>query len=311
MTTTHPAPPAPGSAPSPAGPTPRRSLWASLHLNTWRGRFAWVMGFAVLLVATGVLLSRATPFWYRPLDKNDQTVNDLATRANILLTYELRNTAQRVPLGEQRWRITQDELNSYLATNLGVAFDSGGGGGKAPPVSRPCVSFSPGQVTVSARSTRIPGGGGAQGGVGTLVFSVGIVQGADGKPMGLVKLTGVWIGYLPVPMSLVRSRLQGLVPAVVTAVEEAIELSLGARDPAQWESATDKIIESIGESRPFPLQYRIERKDLVIRELTVDDNAFTLVVAPAAPVAGAGGQATLRVSSGMPPSPSSMAPAPH
>ena len=60
------------------------------------------MGFAVLLVATGVLLSRATPSWYRPLDKNDQTVNDLATRANILLTYELRNTAQRVPLGEQR-----------------------------------------------------------------------------------------------------------------------------------------------------------------------------------------------------------------
>lgn len=275
---------------SPTLPRPR--IWVRLRLATWRGRFAWAGGMLAIFLVAAWLLSRMTPSWYQPLDPADQGVIDAATRAQMLLHYELRNTVERVPLGEQRWSITQDELNSYFAIDLAETFSPAPtSSAKAPPVSRPCVTFEPGKVIISARSTRIPGPG-KDGGVGSLVFSVGIEKGADGASMGVVKLTGVWLGYLPVPRSIVQSRLRALMPAIVQAVQQAIEMRLGVRDATQWEPVTDQVIQAVGEGRPFPLQYRLDKKNLVIKELRVDEGSFTFVITPPAPVLRPGSSLT-------------------
>ena len=41
----------------------------------------------------------------------------------------------------------------------------------------------------------------------------------------------------------------------------------------------------VSEGRPFPLEYTVDRKRIVIKELRVDDGVFTVVLAPPIPAA--------------------------
>src|SRR4051794_5597241 len=84
-------------------PPGRKPLLVRLHLATWRGRFAWLGGLVLATLVVIWMLVRATPSAYRPLDPSQQVVIDLSGRAQSLIQFELRNAAQKVPLGEQRW----------------------------------------------------------------------------------------------------------------------------------------------------------------------------------------------------------------
>jgi len=291
----------------PSGPTPtppplrnappRPSLLSRLRPRTRRDWLLSLSATAIVLLVFAWMLSRMTPSWYRPLDPTDVRVIDAADNAQKR-ALELHNVIGRVPLGEQRWAISQDEVNSFMAIRFAPPLNPDGSRtgdsaavplptspGKTPPVvSGPVVAFTPGKVTVSAHTTRIPGPDPA-GGVGSLVFTVGIVNASDGKPMGLVKLTGVWIGRLPVPKSVVQSRLHAMVPSIAAAAQQAIQLNLNIRDASNINPYIEEIIRSVGEGRPFPLEYTVEKKRIVIKELRVDQGLFTVVLAPPTPAA--------------------------
>jgi hypothetical protein len=257
----------------------RNSPWRKLRLHTWLGRIAWAVGLVVVVVLTAWLMARSTPRWYQPLDPNDDGVSAEASHAQNLMA-ELNNSVQRVPLGDQRWTITQNELNSLLAVYAHTALDQVGN-----PISDPYVRFENGKVTIAARSTRLPSGY-AQGGVGSVSFSVGIVAGSDGAPKGLARLESVHVGVLTVPKSLVESRLRAVLPAIVTAaVDAGRQLGTGSRsNPGHnFDAMIEQVVRAIVMGEPFPLQYRIDRRDVIIKELKVEDGRFTIVVGPPVP----------------------------
>jgi hypothetical protein len=269
----HPLTPAGGKA----GARRRRFLPRS-----WRG---WLLLVCVCLLAvlgTAWILSRSAPPWYAPLDASDQRVIDLSDRGQAVLL-DLHNKVQRVPIGEQTWTITQEELNSYIAIQFARLVDAGGAG-PAPVVSQPAVIFSPGQVTVCARTTRLPSPH-KLGGVASLVFDVRIVpgSGAADKPMGLVQLRGVWAGCLPVPQSLVETRLRALVPAITAAVQQAVQMQFNERESSQWTRAAEQLVHKAAVGEPFPLEIKVDRKHIAVKDFQVEEGRFTVVMAPPAP----------------------------
>lgn len=248
------------------------------------------MGMLLAVVLFGWLLARMTPSWYVPLDPADDNVMRTASRAQNLLYFDLRTAAERVPLGEQRWTITQDEVNSFLAVNIAPPLSPEGAGTRPPPgpaqnpASDPFVVFSPGRITVCARIAKLPSGE-PQGGVGSMTFSVGVISGPDGTPMGQVKLTRVWAGYLPVPRALLQAWLARQVPAMTEAVRRMVQLQFGTRDIVKAAPIVQQIVQCAGEGRPFPLQYKVDNKEFLIQELRVDDGALTVVLTPLRPAA--------------------------
>jgi hypothetical protein len=278
---------------SPSPIPKRRSLLSKLRLASWRQRFEWLIAMLFVVVVACWILARMTPSWYAPLAATDDNVIRDASRAQTLLYFELRNTAERVPLGEQRWTITQDEVNSFLAVNTAPpqTAEGGGGGGTRPPTdpartlaSDPFVVFTKGQVTVCARISKLPSAD-PQGGIGSLTFSVGVVNAPDGKPMGQVKLMRVWAGNLPVPRSLLEPWLAKQVPGITEAVQRMAQLQFGVRGMGKTEPIMQQIVQSVGEGRPFPLQYKVDNKEFLIKELRVDDGSLTVVLAPLKPAA--------------------------
>ena len=63
------------------------------------------------------------------------------------------------------------------------------------------------------------------------------------------------------------------------------QLQFGVRDVAKTEPILQQIVHGIGEGRPFPLQYKVDNKEFLIKELRVDDGALTVVLAPLKPAA--------------------------
>ena len=121
-----------------SSPTPQpRSLLGRLRLASWRGRFEWLLSVLFVAVLVCWLLARMTPSWYLPLDPTLNSVMDTAQEAQRVLLFESRNTVERVPLGEQRWTITQDEINSLLAMSTAAAQPAGTGVGAADPAQAP------------------------------------------------------------------------------------------------------------------------------------------------------------------------------
>ncbi len=254
--------------------------------RTWRGWLGAGVGLVFAFVAAAWVLSRITPSWYAPLDPNETWVIDNAERTqNAFL--DIHNVIQRVPLGEQKWSITQDEVNSFLAirfappVNNNVDADTHP---QLPAISIPCVAFEQGKVSISARASRIPGAD-PRGGVGTLVYSVGILKNADGNAQGLVRLSGAWMGMLPVPKSIVDSRLQAMVPAIMPAILEAIELQMNSRSTLKVTPDTQALIEAMMRGQPFPLRHTIDRKQLVITQIKVEEGMLSVVIAPPTPAA--------------------------
>ena len=266
------------------------SFLRRMRPRTLRSWLLYAAGTGIILLVFAWMLSRMTPSWYQPLNADDVRVIDFADNAQKR-ALELHNTIGRVPLGEQKWMIAQDEINGFMAIRFapplnadGTRGTAGGAGRPEPVVSGPVVIFTPGKVTVSARTTRISNSN-PKGGIGSMVFSVGIIKGADGKEMGLVKLTGVWVGCLPVPKSIVQSRVHAMIPSIAEAVQQAIQLNLNLHDASNWTPYVEQVIRAAGEGQPFPLEYTVDHKHIVIKELRVDEGAFTVVLAPPIPMA--------------------------
>ena len=118
-----------------------------------------------------------------------------------------------------------------------------------------------------------------------MTFSVGLITGPDGNPMGQVTLTRVWAGYLPVPRALLQSWMARQVPAMTEAVRRMVELQFGQRDIVKAAPIVQQILQGVGEGRSFPLQYKVDKKEFVIKELRVDDGLLTVVLAPLKPAA--------------------------
>ncbi len=76
-----------------------------------------------------------------------------------------------------------------------------------PPAlaSQPMIVFSPGKVTIAVRTTKVPSSNPA-GGVISVVFVVQTSTASDGSPVGLIKITGAYVGDLPIPKWLVEKR---------------------------------------------------------------------------------------------------------
>lgn len=272
----------------------RTSIWRTLRLHTWRGRIGWALGVPLAVVIICWFMSRSTPTWYQPLDPSDSNVSAYASRAETLMNFEWRNTMNRVPFGDQTWSITQDELNSYLAVYASRALDPAGN-----PISDPYVVFSKNEVTLAARSKHLPGSEG-QGGVGSVTFGIGIVTDSSGMRRGLIQLKSVHAGLLPVPKSVVETRMREFLPIVINAAVEAARTQLGinSRDNAvhDLDEVIEQIIRHVARGEPFPLEFRAVKKDIVIKELLVEKGKITIVLSPAHPAASqpmalpAGGQ---------------------
>jgi len=264
----------------------RPSVFRRLGLASWRGRFAWLAGVLLVAVLVSWMLIRATPGWYRPLDPDDQGVQDAGLRGQTLLYFDLRTATERVPLGEQRWSISQDEMNSFLAVNYSQPLTTAGTrtvmDPARNPVSDPFVVFGNGEITVGARITKVPSGN-AQGGVGSARFSVAVEHGSDGEPMGVVKLQRVYAGLLPVPRGLVESRLQALLPVILQASVHVAEVQLGAHASEKTENAVEAIARGVVDGTPFPLHFKQDKKEFVVKEIVVEPGRFTMELAPVKP----------------------------
>jgi hypothetical protein len=263
-------------------------LLARLRLSTWRGRCAWLGGMLVVGVFVCWVLARMTPAWYLPLDPANDEVIRTAGQAQNRLYFDLRTAMERVPLGEQRWTITQDEINSFLAVNTpGLSSTNGTHPSADParnPISDPYVVFTKGQVSVCARITKLPSPD-PQGGVASLTFAVGIVAGPDGKPRGQVKLAGAWAGKLPIPRGMLEDRLRALVPTIAEAARQTAQVQFGMRDMDRNGPIIEQFVRGVGAGLPFPLQFKMDNREFVVKELRVDDGSFTIVLAPTKPVA--------------------------
>ena len=268
-------PPASPAVP-PAGP--RRSPFPRLTRRAWLALSAAFL-LAILLVL--YLLVRATPSWYQPLDATANDVIDDADVAQNKLRFELHNTMERVPLGEQEWKITDHQIDSLLAIRFSVDPDTTQP--KQPQVvSAPFVRFTAGKITVAARSPKIPGSNPA-GGILSVTFVVDSSFAPDGAPMGVIHIDSAAVGNLPIPKSIVESKLKDLTPTIVALAKETITYQLGVRDAAAIMPQIETAIRAISEGQPFPLRFRYDRRDILIREVRVEDGLLTILFAPPTP----------------------------
>jgi hypothetical protein len=270
-------------------PTSRRSLFARLHLTTWRGRFAWFLTLLALALFTCWLLARITPAWYRPLDPDDHNVDAAANRAQSLLA-ELHNAVDRIMSGPQRWAITQDEVNSLLAVKTAPPFDATGKRGTLDPsrypLTDPYVVFSKDAVTLCARYAKLPGGD-AQGGVASITFSVGTVPGEDGSVMGLVKLSGVSAGHLPLPKSALQDRLNANSSGISVLIRQLAQIDLGEREMKDLDPVIQQMVRGAIDGRPFAMEYRSKGRSLAVKELKVEPGRLSVLLVPLPPAASA------------------------
>ncbi|HUO07474.1 MAG TPA: hypothetical protein VM008_04170 [Phycisphaerae bacterium] len=267
--------------PSPAA-TPRRTRTPRFRRRTWFG-VGLLLGAVVLLIC--YCLARSTPSWYQPLNANANDVIDDADVAQNKLRFEIHNTMERVPLGPQQWKITQHQVDSLLAIRFSPAADNPATKA-APPqeplASSPFVLFTPGEVTVGVRSPKIPGSDPA-GGLLSVSFSVETSTAPDGSPMGAIHIGSAHIGLLPIPRSIVQSKLQSMVPGIAAVAQQTMTYQLGVRDASALMPQVETAIRAIANGEPFPLHFRYDRREVVIQEIRVDDGLLTITFVPPTP----------------------------
>jgi len=144
------------------------------------------------------------------------------------------------------------------------------------------VVLTPGEVTVAARSSKIPGGDPA-GGLLSVSFTVETTTAPDGSPLGAVHISGCHIGLLSIPKSIVQSKLRSMVPAIAAVAQQTMTYQLGVRDASALMPQVETAIRAIAEGDPFPLHFRYDRREVVIQEIRVDDGLLTITFVPPTP----------------------------
>lgn len=269
------------AAPLPAA-SPHKAP-SRLRLPRTRRAWALLIGGALLgLLLFTWLLSRATPSWYRPLNPTDTAVIDKAERAQDKFL-DLHNALQRTPLGDQRWSVTQEELNAFLSVHFNAATPAPGDAVAPPLISAPFVRLSPGFVTVAARTTKVSGGN-ANGGVVSASFVVESSTAADGSPVGHIRLASTHVGNLPIPTSVVQNKIRALAPAIITAANQAITYQFGSKSGAKVPEI-ETAIHAIVDAEPFPLLFTYDRRKILVKEIRVGNGFISITFAPPTPAA--------------------------
>ena len=98
--------------------------------------------------------------------------------------------------------------------------------------------------------------------------------------MGVIHIDSAAIGNLPIPKSIVENKLKDLTPTIVALAKETITYQLGVRDSAAIMPQVEAAIRAISEGQPFPLRFRYDRRDIVIREVRVEDGVLIILFAP-------------------------------
>ncbi len=261
--------------------TPRdylpRSLkgWALLILN-WRFGLCAFLSLALL----SWLLARSTPSWYAPLDPQDIAVLDNADRAQHKLLTGLNNTLQAVPLGEQRWTITQDEINSMIAARLATSdLNPDGSTTSDAAFSNPVVVFTPGKITLAVRAKKAPGNH-PNGGVVSVTLSVRNTQFSTGDPAAQITLDSAWIGNLPIPKSLVENNARSYAPKVLALIQQSLAYKIGGKDAANMMPQIHDATALFLEGSPFPMSFSFNRRKIVVKAVKIEDGSLTLIFIP-------------------------------
>jgi hypothetical protein len=203
------------------------------------------------------------------------------------MSSELHNSLQRVPLGDQIWSISQTEVNSLLAVRL-PAPEQAEPGRPYPVVSAPFVLFSEGKVTIAARTTKLPGPA-PGGGVASVTISVQTIPtGPASAPNFLVRVEGTFAGRLRIPQSIVENRVRSLMPALVKATTQTVQLGTGGGTASGSGSAKtieeiEKKITAIQRGEPFPLTRSYDGRMVVVKDIRLNDGSLTVIFGPPVP----------------------------
>ncbi len=146
--------------------------------------------------------------------------------------------------------------------------------------------FSPGKVTVAVRTPKAPGTDPA-GGVVSVVFVVQTTIAADGSPIGLIKIDGAYVGDLPIPKWIVEKRMRAVVPTLAAVVQQTLTYQLGLHDSASLMPQVTAAIRAVSEGAPFPLSFVSDHRQVLVKEIRVDEGLLTVIFGPpAAPQPG-------------------------
>ncbi len=241
-------------------PRPCPSRWRWL-LRTWSGGLLLAALAIGLLLAGVVLLAAASPSWYQPLNPAANTVLNDATQAQAALL-DLRNQAQNPRWRRLVWRITQDQMNALLAVTYSAA-DSGAARQHRPGdvLARPFVRIANHRLILAIHDRRLPG-------AGIISVTITIHTSPNGPaPQAHVRITGLRVGLLPLPPSLLTHRLAAALPRLEPSLYRMLAVYLGrryARDmaPQMLRRSADFL-----HGQPFPLELRVHGHGLVLRRL--------------------------------------------
>lgn len=243
--------------------------------RTRRGWAATILGTLTLVAVAAFLLTRVTPWWHHPLDATQDDVIQVADDAHRRVI-DLHNTLQRSMGGENTWTITDDHVNALLAVKFA---EKAGPQAHAAGVSAPSVYFGDGQITVSARTTKLPGGP-AEGTVVSVAFSISTETDMNGMAWGRFQLDGLWVGALRMPKAVAEKRIEEMLPEVMPAIHQAITLQLGARNARDVGPEVERAISATLKGEEFPLRFKVNRRTVAIREITVQDRTLAITFVP-------------------------------
>ena len=143
-------------------------------------------------------------------------------------------------------------------------------------------NFTPGKITLAARSRRIPSAD-PRGGVISVVLRIHSTHAIDGSPAAVVHIDGLWLGNLPIPHSLAERRIQSAMPQLVPLIQRALSLQLGARRATTVMPEVQDTARLIAQGEPFPLAFKWERLLCGSEDIRVEDGALTITFVPPTP----------------------------
>lgn len=255
-------------------------------------KIKWLLTAVVVLIALVVmiayLLTSRIPGDYKPAHlSQDQRRQVATTFINDIITFD--NLTQQNKMFE--WSITDEQANRYLACMDEIAVlrprpnDKPAGireGMDRAGFVQPAVAFDDGIVTFMVRATEH-----------SKVISVDVRLGLVNEDEFEARITGVRVGSLPVPISVVRERLESLRGLISDGKLSGWESS-AAR--SRKRTLTGRSIEHVANvlavvlggvnGTPIPAEgiWPGRKKLLRVESIDVRDNRLTLRIRPIRPV---------------------------
>lgn len=241
-----------------------------------------LLGF--LLVSSlliGYLLYR-TPSWYQPTHITDPDIDATADAAQLRIV-ELANQVQNAPVKSFTWSITQNQINSLIAVRVATNRPNTNPS-EAPSsdqITDPMVYFSPGKITLAARSTRIPSSD-SQGGVGSLAITLEtlVPESGTGNNQVRIAVEGLAVNSLPLPRWVIKNQIDKAGPLLVREVRRIMVSNMGNKAEHFMPDIIDWL-DHAQRGEPFTPQLKTEGlRPFALKEIRVDQGKLTLRIGP-------------------------------